>query len=205
MNIQGKQPKDSIEEYTWMCNMLFGTYMDAIWGFELVRGEADKCIANSTGDRPPFMSFIPKDHDPDAPIQLTHEQMLARNVNFELADKIAERNSMDGQNCILIAQMTIVTIYQYWEDKYRKKIADELHLTSRNDLKIDGMGDIRQFRISILHNKGLATPEVELTKRFRWFRTGDFIRLDFDRMLEIKNYIMTDFRNECLGASQLSK
>jgi hypothetical protein len=204
MNTQGKQPQDSITEYTWICNTLFGTYMDAIWGIELVRSEADKCIANSIGDRPPFMSFIPKDHDPEAPKQITHEQMLARNVNFERADKIAERNSKDGQNGTLIAQMTIVMIYQYWEDKYRAKIANDLN-TSPNDLKIDGIGDIRLFRNSIVHNKGFANPGVEGTKRFCWFRTEDFIRLDFDRMLEIKNYIMTDFRNECLVASQSSK
>ena len=124
---------------------------------------------------------------------------------MERADKVAERNSLDGHNSLIMAQMTLITTFHYWEDKYRAMIAGEFGLDSKDDLKVDGIGDLRLLRISIVHNKGIAKKEVERTKRFGWFKENDRILLDFDKMLEIKNYLMTEFYDECLGAIQAVK
>lgn len=206
MSTEQPHLRDSIEEYTWLCNSLFGTFMDAIWGFNLVGKNAKTALAKETPTgRPPLMSFIPKKLDLEGPSKVSDQEMQERNVHIERADKIANRNTLDGSNSLLIAQMTLITVFHYWEDKYRAMIASEFGLKSKDDLKIDGIGDIRRIRISIVHNKGIAKKEVESTKRFQWFKEGDLILLDFDKMLEIKNYIMTEFRDECIQAIESTK
>ena len=199
-------PKDSIEEYTWLCNSLFGTYMDGIWGFNLVGKSAQDALQQETPNgKPPLMSFIPKKYDPATPTKVSDQEMAQRNVHRERADKIADRNSLDGPNSLFLAQMTLITVFHYWEDKYRAMIASEFGLASKGDLKVDGVGDIRLLRISIVHHKGIAKKEIERTKRFQWFKENDHILLDFDKMLAIKNYIMNDFRDECLQSIESSK
>lgn len=201
MSTETPMPKDSIEEYAWVCNSFFGIYMDAIWGFDLVRNTAQIKLGTKTPNGlPPFLSFIPKNANPNLPTCQTNEVFQRRNVHMERADKIVQRNSTDGRNSLIMAQMALITTFHYWEDKYRAMIASEFGLNSKDDLKVDGVGDIRLLRISIVHNKGIAKKEVERSNRFRWFKENDQILLDFDKMLEIKNYFMTEFYDECLDA-----
>ena len=174
--------KNSIEEFTWMCNSLFGTYMDGIWGFKLVRDEAANAISTAADGKIPLMSFKPK--VPDGRSKISVEEMNSTNVHMESADKIVKRNDLDGANSLILAQMALITVFHFWEDKYRAMIATEFDLPTPEDdkpigsnLKVDGIGDIRLMRISIVHNKGIAKKEIERTKLFCWFKEGDYLSL----------------------------
>ncbi|MEO1353639.1 MAG: hypothetical protein AAFW84_33620 [Cyanobacteria bacterium J06635_15] len=201
MNPEPNKPRDSIEEYTWVCDSLLGTFMDAIWGFALVGKDAQSALRSKTPNgKPPFVSFIPRPADPNMPRRQTYEEFQQQQVHMARADEVVKRNALDGHNSLIMAQMALITVFHYWEDKYRAMIASEFGLESKDVLKVDGVGDIRLLRISIVHNKGIAKKEVERTKRFRWFSEDDKILLDYDKMLEIKNYLMSEFYSECLDA-----
>ena len=57
--------------------------------------------------------------------------------------------------------MSLISIYQYWEDYFRSKIANYLYLKDKSDLKSPIMGDVRRLRVSIIHHKGIALKDVE--------------------------------------------
>ena len=73
--------------------------------------------------------------------------------------------------------MSVVSIYQYWEDDLREKIARHLGIESC-DLKYSVMGDLRILRRSIIHNGGVAWKDIGKCEIFQWFSVGDVISLD---------------------------
>ena len=60
---------------------------------------------------------------------------------------------------MFIANMCLVSLYQYWEDEFRGKIEQVLGL-GENVAKADIMGDINWLRQSIIHNKAIASKKV---------------------------------------------
>lgn len=188
---------DAIFQYQAFCDQLLGTYMDAIWGFSRSRHFAEEQMA--AHDKPPLISYIPTEYDAknSLPI-LTQKQVQQKTVHIAAADEIVDRNQPDGQNSIIIAQMVLITIFHYWEDKYRAQIADEFGLSSKNEVKADGMGEIRLIRLSLVHHNAIAKPELEKCKRFNWYMAGDQIRLTYSEMLAIKDYLLGDLYSECL-------
>ncbi len=178
-----------INEFISHVNRFFGVYMDAIWGFDLVNKEA-KSAKKAT-----FIGF-----EPDLPEKpLTHEEMLNHTINFPTRKVVIQRNENNGANVTTMKQMVISSIYNLWEDVYRKKISDELLLTEKNELVIPALGDLRLFRISIEHHNSIAKPEVEKTTIFNWFKNGDTIDFTKEQMLEIKNYFNNQFAKDCLS------
>ena len=103
-----------------------------------------------------------------------------------------KRNEKDGDNYAIIANLCIVLIYQYWEDHYRGQIANELELTSKNDLTSDIMGDLRHLRTSIVHHKAIALKEVENCRLLHWFIKGDKIYVNSKMFEKIIFYIKED-------------
>ena len=55
-----------------------------------------------------------------------------------------------------IARSFVVTIYTEWDDVWRRKIADEHGVQSKDDVECDLMGDLRKIRHLIVHNNRLA-------------------------------------------------
>lgn len=90
--------------------------------------------------------------------------------------ELKARNARGGRNHVLLGQRFIVDIYTYWEDGYRSRIAEALGV-SRSTILADIFGDIRQIRISIIHHRGIALPEVEKCKILNWFKRDDVIQL----------------------------
>ncbi len=86
------------------------------------------------------------------------------------------RNARSGRNHVLLGQRFIVDIYTYWEDGYRSRIAETLGV-NRSTIQADIFGDIRHIRISIIHHRGIARPNVEKCKILNWFKEGDIIQL----------------------------
>ncbi len=105
---------------------------------------------------------------------------------------LKERLVKNGHNTLFLARLCLVAIYQYWEDHYRAKIAADLGVQPA-ELKSDLMGDIRQIRIAIVHHGGVAKTEIEKCKILQWFKAGDSIVINEDRMYEI----VVAIRNLC--------
>ena len=75
-------------------------------------------------------------------------------------------------------------IYQYWEDYYRPKIAQENGVLKEN-IKWDIIGDLRFFRESIIHHKGIAVPKIRNCKILKWFKEGEIININNIQFEEI--------------------
>jgi len=95
-----------------------------------------------------------------------------------------ERNTDKGINYKFIGNMALVSLYQYWEDHYRAKVADQFGLR-KNELLAPIMGDIRLIRISIVHHAGVALREIEACEVLSWYKEGDAIFIDKDKVQEI--------------------
>jgi len=104
--------------------------------------------------------------------------------------ELKARNKEGGANHRFIANMCLVSIYQYWNDHYRKEIA--LALAQKKE-DSDIMGDIKRLRESIIHHKGVAVREVRNCKILRQFNEEDEIFIDkkmFEQVIhEICAYI----------------
>ena len=72
-------------------------------------------------------------------------------------EDVLDRNKMGGRNQRYIGNMCVVTIYQYWDDNYRVKLAKAMGLEHKNCIYADIFGDIGDLRNSIIHNGGEAT------------------------------------------------
>ena len=181
---------EAIKEFNKVLDDIYGIYLDSTRGFHLLREEIIKgqqIISEKTG-----MSIVDIDQakqyygvgDPNKPDSyILHECTQSQ---------LKKRNEKSGDNYAIIANMCIVLIYQYWEDHYRKNIAEELGYTNKNDLKSDIMGDLRLLRISIVHNKVIAKESVENCKLLQWFKKGDIIYVN-EKMFEKIVFYIKDF------------
>ncbi|MFT3980301.1 MAG: hypothetical protein QM687_07525 [Ferruginibacter sp.] len=98
--------------------------------------------------------------------------------------RFKERNKEGGANHVIIAHLCLTQIYQYWEDHYKSLIANAIGI-SKEDLKSDIFGDIRIYRNSIIHYRGVALPNIKKCKILKWFNEGDSIVLTSDQIEEI--------------------
>ena len=64
---------------------------------------------------------------------------------------------------------------------FRNKIAIGLGLKP-NDLQDHIMGDLRNFRNSIIHHAGVALPNIVKCEKLIWFSPGEENFLDNDKM-----------------------
>ena len=95
-----------------------------------------------------------------------------------------ERNKLNGVNHLFISNMVLVTLYQYWENYYRPKLAKILHISTSN-IKCDTLYEIKLLRDSIIHHDSIAIKKCSKMKIFTWFKPGDQIIIDGERLLMI--------------------
>ena len=118
-----------------------------------------------------------------------------RRIHYCLTQtEFKQRNSLDGNNYRFIGNMALITIYEYWENSCRNLIAEYLSVKPCQ-VQSDIFGDLRWLRISILHHKGIALPEVERCKIFKWYKRNDAIFIDGDHMEEIVSSIKKSIHN----------
>ncbi len=110
-------------------------------------------------------------------------QSIVYQTTFEQVISIAET---PGHLENKLAGNLVVTIYQYWDDTYRGKIADLLGL-KKDDLKADIWGDLRHIRRSVLHRKFTAVDEIINCKIIKSFASGQLIIFDYSILNDIKN------------------
>ena len=105
-----------------------------------------------------------------------------------------ERTKINGHNSNEIWILCIGMIYNYWEDFYREEIAKEKGV-SKNDIISEIMGDLRILRISITHNRWIATNKITNTKIIKWINSWEKINISNDQFEEIIDAILIDMSN----------
>lgn len=175
MSANKNRVTELLEEYSQIVNHIHGVYFDAARGFRLLLKETDtiqrnilKRLPELTIDDLDARPYMVGDGKPDS----VDTSLLHRTTQGALK----ERNKESGSNWQFIGNMCVVVIYQFWEDHYRKEIARILGVRE-GQLTCDVMGDLRLFRNSIIHNRGIAQQKIERCKIFKWFNPGDTIVL----------------------------
>lgn len=80
-------------------------------------------------------------------------------------------------------------LYQYWEDNIRPRIA-QIFGVETNKIVHPLFGDVRNLRNAIIHNRGIATDDVEKNELLRWYKRGDIINLGKQRYCEVSQAIL---------------
>ncbi|MBU1260563.1 MAG: hypothetical protein KKE31_05190 [Planctomycetes bacterium] len=142
-----------------------------------------------------------------------YKQLCGEEFNVESTSplmkqgEVKKRTAHNGTNYILMGRLCVVQAYTYWETYLRKEVGVALGVLDskvrtkeqedvilRKYVSIDFWGDMGQLRQAILHHKGIATPKFDKMKSLTWFKPGDPVNLDFDKMKVIFSQ-MADFRN----------
>lgn len=113
-------------------------------------------------------------------------RMHLHQVPFE---EIISRNSPEGRNPISIANYCLVIIYQYWEDHFRKLIAESLN-KEKDDVQAQLFDDINQLRKSIIHHRSIAKSEIKKCRILKWFKKGESIHITKDMFEEMIDKIL---------------
>jgi len=173
-----------IEEFAVIVNENFGIYLDCIMGFLYTLDsfqEKQKRLAERLGnsiekqDQIAFAHYSPKQ---------------GKYLHTETQGEFKTRMSKGNKNYNFVGNTFIISIYSYWEDHYREKIAHYLNL-NKYDLKEPIMGDLRLFRNSIVHHRSIALKEIEKCEIMKLFVEGDVIKFSEDQILEIVERINT--------------
>jgi len=173
---------------------IYGLYFDSIHGFVLVAAkikefqktflEKYKISSIEDFDKTSFIYGRGKPGSKDS-----------YSMHISKMGKIKERNKKSGENYKIIANLCLVLIYQYWEDYYREKIANN-NGYEKNELELDIFNDIRIIRRSIIHNSSIAIKDVKKLKFLKWFKKGDKIEIDTKQLEKIIEYIFYSVLND---------
>jgi hypothetical protein len=178
--------RDLIDAYTAFLETVravFGVYFDGTRGFNLVHKQqldTRDALTHMQGRDAEYWDsrpFVYGSHaDPEHP-----DAMPLHSVTY---GELTARNNVGGENWTFLANVCLVSIYQYWEDRYRQDIAAALAM-QKNDLRVPVMGDLRHYRNSIIHHGGVAIPAVARCELLHWFGPGQRIELSQEHMREI--------------------
>ncbi len=169
-----------IDEFLQVVDDICGLYLDCISAIEVFRAQ--------------FVQFQKKT---SVPLQKSIGELDLLKYSFGKGEpfkgkelhsctqaEFKKRTEKNGKDSNLIARLCIVMIYNYWEDYFRQEIAKEQGKV-KDELLSDIMGDLRYFRESIIHHRGIATKKIEKTKILKWFKTGQKINVNEEQFEEI--------------------
>ncbi len=117
-------------------------------------------------DKVPFSYATGDPNDPASLIQ--HESPQG---------ELKARNGRGGTNEREMSRLLILTMYQFWEDHYRRIFAAKIG-KEKNEIVSDYFGDIRLIRNAIVHHRNVATEEILKCKVLKLFRPGEEIYLN---------------------------
>ena len=175
-------------EYEGIVDHVYGIYLDGTRGFRLVHEEMKESQEKA-------LRLFSRDTNGPSTI----EEMDERTIFYGKGDpndpdsvvlhavtqgRLKERNRPGGSNSLFLANVCIVTLYQYWEDHYRKKIAQALGEKTES-LLVPVFGDLRLLRRSIIHYQGYGLPDIDRCEVLQWFKPGEQIRINQDQMEDV--------------------
>ena len=102
------------------------------------------------------------------------------------AENFIQENSPGRNNQQQLSYSVIVFIFTYWEDEIRPRLAAAVDVETK-DISSEIMGDLRCIRNSILHTKGVFTPEWhgKLVVLKDCFAVGQQIEISYELMHQI--------------------
>lgn len=101
------------------------------------------------------------------------------------------RNSEGGRNITILGQLLVTQVYSYWEDHYRGLVAAATGVM-KDELKSDVFEDLRHFRHSIIHHRGIALENVGKCKILTLFDEGELIELTSEQVEFILMAVVDD-------------
>jgi hypothetical protein len=186
------QIKAVLDEFSETINLIAGVFFDATQGFGLNVTEINRRqreLIQQHGSKDPEETqlqyldsawILYGQGDPNDPKSVVHHQTTQEEFKI--------RNSDGGSNHTFIGNMALIAIYQYWEDHYRKQLADIFGVPKSN-VESDVFGEMNILRNSIIHHGGIAKKEIRKCKRLNWFKAGELIRIDNLKFLELLNHL----------------
>lgn len=176
---------DVVREFIDFVNLQVGVYMNSIAGFSGAKIQMERQAArvlraqsrkkNARGDQViTHQSF----EDPRSP-DVIHSRIVT-------AENFIQENSPSGINQRQLSYSILVFIFTYWEDEIRPRLAEAAGVETK-DVKSEIMGDLRCIRNSILHTKGVFTPEWhgKLVVLKDYFTAGQQIQISYELMHQI--------------------
>lgn len=180
-------PMNMVAEYARIADVVYGIFLDGTRGFDLLRKDIDHTQQFAISKMPEMTveeldkaEMIYGRGDPNT--------SASRTLHYCTQAEYKRRNERGGQNVRMLSNLCLVLIYQYWEDNYRSKIADQMGIP-KNSLNADVMGDLRIMRHSILHHQGVALPEISGCRLLKWFKEGDEIIVTENQFEEIIKHL----------------
>jgi hypothetical protein len=198
------------DEFTQHWKRLQAFYLDAVVGFDLVRGhvvaeqeQARSFVRGSDLDSEAF-----QDTRMFTYTQILSEDFCTSGIHRATQGEVKARNKIDGENFTTLGQLCTVSFCAFWNDYLRREyvlakgklapeerdgrvVKESLRLHASNDL----WGDLNYLRNSIVHNHSIATSDVGRSKLIKWFKPGDSITITPERMRAIFLALLT-YRNE---------
>ena len=181
--------KNPIDEFIEVIDEIYGLFLDSNRGFstilkELVEGQPKTCKQlNLSLDELDKASYIYGEGNPNLP----ESYILHKCTQGEFKT----RNKKGGKNSIIIGNLSTSQIYNYWKDYYRKKISE--FLKKENNIDSPIFKDLRYYRQSIIHKRGIAIKEIEKCKILKWHKHDEVIKIDEEKfetiVREVKSFL----------------
>lgn len=198
------------DEFTQHWDRLQAFYLDAAAGFCLIRRivedeqiKARFFVQGSELDSEEFQDTRAFNYE-----KIFADAFCTSGIHQATQGVVKARNSPDGSNFITLGQLCLASFYDFWNDYLRREYViakGKLNKNEGTDSVIkecckkyashDLWGDMYYLRTSIVHNRGVATSDVNKCKLIRWFSPGDLVIITPERMQAIF-LAMLAFRND---------
>lgn len=166
-----------LRDYVHLLDRIFGMYLDACMGFELLGERMTEMVQPDQYDK--RVSFGEFD-DPNEPNSKYMHATTFRKFFF--------RNKRDSENQLLLSQSSIVFVYSIWDSLFRPRFCAALG-KQQADVPCDVMGDLRLYRHAIVHNNmKLQKP----TRRLSFIAVGNAVVLTQAQMKELFSILFDD-------------
>jgi len=180
------------DDFTNLWKRLQSFYLDAAVGFAFVRShiEADQERSRSYVRGTEIDSGEFQDRLSFSYTEIFCDDFCTSAIHEATQGEVKARNAPGGANFTTLAQLCLVSFYDYWNDYLRREYVIAKGKLDENETKKevveaalreyashDLWGDIRHLRTSIVHNQGIATSDVIRCKHIKWFQPGDPIAL----------------------------
>jgi hypothetical protein len=195
-----KRLHELYEEFMALWRRLQAFYLDAAAGFEFVfqhvRSEQAKARNFVEGSELDSEAF--QDTRSFTYAEIFDESFCTSAIHRATQGEVKARNAANGANFTTLGQVCLVSFYDFWNDYLRREyVVAKGHLdpNERDDEVVkarlrahashDLWGDMHYLRVSIVHNRGIATSDVAKCKLMKWFKPGDPIFLTPSHMRAI--------------------
>ena len=192
-----KTLNELVDEFWEKVDSIYGVYLDGVEGFQEIHDKTKSTFEKTARQVEEQAGFK---MNPEQIIQAfarlakpeeKGKPKALHQVNFQARMK---RNKPDGNNMIYIGQVCVVSIYQFWNDHYRNKIAKFLGYET-NQLQVNLFGDLKNIRDSIIHNNGFAINRIKNNNVITVFSPKQLITINkklFEQIVDlIKQWTLT--------------